>query len=135
MKRILWLVFTAIYLFTSSALVHASTMWLFHISHISHHTISHCHSNTTSTSQKKSTQNMNCCELFASNHYSQINSNFKDHITYFHTANIQNKPDHIYAIPHTIFKHWVAFSPWGQTSLGKYNKFSDLSTGIIVNLS
>lgn len=135
MKKLIWLTFTLIYLFTSSSLVHASTMWFFDMSHNTNHIITHCHWDTWSTAPKQTKQNMGCCELFSSNQYSETKIDFTDSIKIFQNNN--DLAQLIYSIhlaPQIIFKHPIAFSPWGQTSWWKYHKFSDLF-GIIVNLS
>lgn len=123
-----WLIAMFIYLLTSSSLIHASTMGIFAMNHTSHTHSSHCHSET-STTQKSSTSNMNCCELFTSSQYSQVSLEFKTSLKNFqHTIlEITKKPR---LLTLQTFDFWPNFSPWWQTSLGKYNKFSDLS-GII----
>lgn len=135
MKKLIWLTLTLLYLFTSSSLVHASTMWFFDVSHNSNHTITHCHTDTWPTSDKQPEQNMGCCELFSSNQHSQIRLDLTDSIKLFqHHDNQIQAIYNIQTSPQLVFKRPIIFSPWWQTSWWKYHKFSDLF-GIIVQLS
>gem|GEM_PF-6514734 len=58
-------------------------MGVFAMNHNSHIQTSHCHSDTPSTPNSKSDHNMNCCELFTSNHYSQVNLKFASDLKTF----------------------------------------------------
>lgn len=131
MKKLFWLLLTFVYLITSSSLVHASTMWFFDMSHTSHHhKVSHCHTDNSSKSQKKSTQNMNCCELFSSNQYSQAKLDLKTSKQYFHSFEIQKTKNNdiwLYGLSTLQTSDiWLSSSPWWQTAQGKYIRFSDL---------
>ena len=64
-----------IYMFTASSLVHASTMGFFG-NHTATTHVSHCHESTDTATSKPSKQNMNCCELFTNDQYSQVHIDF-----------------------------------------------------------
>ena len=130
MKKLLWLMLVFVYVFTSSTLVHASTMWFFDIQYDA----PVCRADTSSTSHKQPQQIMSCCTSLFVSHYSEAKITIK-HIVHF----VQNTDVwlHHWYDTHITFQkpsHYsIAFSPWWQTSLNTYNKFSDLF-GVVVKI-